>query len=85
MPGRVTAASYGSDSRAPTINTDISPVAMHEPIRHLGHSLKHKKIAPLAVSETIMDNQLSGMRLLIIYLAKQNQCELGEKFREMKF
>lgn len=44
-----------------------------------------KKIAPLAVSETILDNQLSGMRLLIIYLAKQNQCELGEKFLEMKF
>lgn len=44
-----------------------------------------QKIAPLAVSETILDNQLSGMRLLIIYLAKQNQCELCEKFLEMKF
>ena len=32
-----------------------------------------QKIAPLAVSETIMDNQLSGIRLLIINLAKQNR------------
>lgn len=47
--------------------------------------IAQQKIAPLVVSETILDNQLSGMRLLIIYLAKQNQCELGEKFLEMKF
>lgn len=71
--------------RQPRANHQYGYVTCRDARTNQAFGTSQQKIAPLVVSETILDNQLSGMRLLIIYLAKQNQCELGEKFLEMKF